>query len=157
MTKTDKMAPANIKNKLKFQEDRLNNIENQFKRVVADYQNLEKRHEKQRLEYVKYANEVLLDKLLPIIDDLKRAQSHLKDSGLKLVLDNFLKTLSSEGVTPIDALSQPFNPDTMDCVQVVEGLKDQVTNVLTDGYLYHDKVLRPARVEVGGTERVSTN
>lgn len=144
--------PKDIKSSrpsLKQLQDRAQAAENNYKRALADYQNLEKRHALQRSNISKYANESLLDKILPIIDDLNRAQDHLADTGLQMILDRFQQLLTSEGVTPIDTKDQPFDPETMDCVEVVDGKKDIVVNTLSQGYFYNDKVLRPARVEVG--------
>ena len=132
---------------------KLVDLENRLKRALADYQNLEKRHSSQRLDLVKYANAALLDKLLPLLDDLERAQQHLNDSGLKLIIDRFHQTLSSQGVTPINSHNTPFNPETMDCLEVIPGVKDVVISTHTQGFFYHDKVLRPARVTVGSGEK----
>lgn len=124
-------------------------MESRLMRALADYQNLEKRHQTDRQNLIKFANQNLLDKLLPLLDDLNRAQLHLQDKGLELVLNHFNQLMASEEVVEIKALGEEFNPETMDCTQVVEGPKNQVVNVITPGYLYQDRVLRPARVEVG--------
>jgi molecular chaperone GrpE len=121
----------------------------QLKRAIADYQNLLKRQTAEKTNYTKYANFVLLDKLLPILDDLQRAQQHLKDKGIGLILEQFLLLLSSEGVKPIKAFKQKFNPQTMDCIELVSGPKNQVIEVTQPGYFINDKVLRPAKVKVG--------
>lgn len=128
----------------------LQDLESRLLRALADYQNLEKRHATDRIHLVKYANQALLDKLLPLLDDLYRAQEHLNDAGLKIVIDQFEKILFTEGVTEIAALGAQFDPETMDCTQVVPGEKNHVISVVSRGFLYQDKVLRPARVEVGG-------
>lgn len=120
-----------------------------YLRALADYQNLEKRGQNEKKDFVKYANESLIDKILGVTDDLERAQSHLKDQGLQMVVDQFLSILESEGVTTITTANKDFNPQLMDCVEVVDGPKDKVVDTLSKGYLYHDKVLRPARVIVG--------
>lgn len=131
-------------------EQKITELETRLMRALADYQNLEKRHSHQRSETIKYANQTLLDKLLPLLDDLNRAQDHLNDAGIDIVINHFRNLLTSEGVTEIKAKGQEFNPETMDCVEVVNGKKNHVISVLTKGYLYGDKVLRPARVNVGG-------
>lgn len=131
------------------QKNNLADLENRLKRAMADYQNLQKRFLAEKKDYIKFANAVLLDKLLPVLDDLIRAQQHLKDSGLKLVLDQFKLVLESEGVVPIKALNLKFDPQTMDCMETVSGPKNKVVEVLQPGYTLYGRVLRPARVKVG--------
>lgn len=134
-------------------QNQIQDLENRFKRALADYQNLEKRHASQKDDLVKFANQGLLDKLLPLLDDLERAQAHLHDSGLELIIDQFRQLLISEGVTPIISDRQIFDPQTMDCAEVVPGPKNKVVTTLAKGYYYHDRVLRPARVEVGSGQK----
>ncbi|HBU22209.1 TPA: nucleotide exchange factor GrpE [Candidatus Beckwithbacteria bacterium] len=131
-------------------------LENQLKRAVADYQNLKKRFDSEKLDYVKFANAVLLDKFLSVFDDLERAQIHLKDAGLNLVVTNFKNLLDSEGVAEIKVKGLAFDPTTMDCAELSAGPKDQVVKVIVKGYTLNGKVLRPARVKVGsGASKIS--
>jgi molecular chaperone GrpE len=130
-------------------EKEVKDLENKFKRALADYQNQSKRHETRQVEIVKFANQDLLDKLLPVLDSLELAQHHLKDAGLNMVIDQFNKLLISEEVLEMDSTSQEFDPQTMDCASLVEGPKDIAINTLVKGYTYYDKILRPAKVEVG--------
>jgi len=134
-------------------QNQIQDLENRFKRALADYQNLEKRHASQKGDLIKFANQGLLDKLLPLLDDLERAQAHLQDSGLELIIDQFHQLLISEGVTPIISDRQIFDPQTMDCAEVVPGPKNKVVTTLAKGYYHHDRVLRPARVEVGSGQK----
>ena len=127
-------------------------LDDKFKRALADYQNQEKRHEAQRLLLAKFANEDLLAKILPVIDDLERAQNHLNDAGLGHVLKTFHQLLTSEGLSVIDSDNVDFDPATMDCAEVVAGPKDKIVKTVTKGYRLYDKILRPAKVEVGGGE-----
>lgn len=138
--KTDRLSKLEIE---------LKDLENKFKRALADYQNQTKRHQSRQVEIVKFANQSLLDKLLPVLDSLELAQNHLKDSGLKMILDQFIKIINLEGVKEIHSTNQKFDPQTMDCSSLVKGPKDIVTTTLIKGYTYYDKTLRPAKVEVG--------
>jgi len=122
---------------------------NQLKRVLADYQNLKKRVEKDKFEYAKFATSSLIDKLLSVLDDFERADQHLKDKGLSLALDQFNSVLQSEGVKEIEVLNQNFDPQTADCVELIKGKKNKIIEIIKKGYYLHDKVLRPAQVKVG--------
>ncbi|MFZ2202472.1 MAG: nucleotide exchange factor GrpE [Microgenomates group bacterium] len=124
-------------------------LDDKFKRALADYQNQEKRYEAQRSLLAKFANETLLDKILPVVDDLERAQAHLQDAGLGHVLKTFHQVLASEGLSVIESDQTDFDPAAMDCAEVVAGAKDKVVRTISKGYRLYDKVLRPAKVEVG--------
>lgn len=137
------------KRKSKKVEEKREDFENRLKRALADYANLEKRVEREKGAFIKLANAQLLDKLLPVWDDLELCEKHLKDKGVSLVCDRFQEVLEGEGVGEIKALGQKFNPETMDCVELIAGPKNEVIEVVLKGYWLNDKVLRPAKVKVG--------
>lgn len=124
----------------------------QLKRALADYQNLTKRVESERLEFIKYVLEQFLTKLLPAVDALEAAAGHLKDQGLDLALNQLKTVLNDEGVKEMAVLNQPFDPKLAECLEIVPGKKDLVISVAQKGYLLNEKVLRPARVKVGKGE-----
>lgn len=120
-----------------------------MKRALADYQNLTKRVESERLEFIKYVLEQFLLKLLPVVDALEAAEAHLKDEGLTLAINKLKTILTEEGVKEMSLVGQVFDPRLAECLETVPGKKDEVVNVTQKGYLLNDKVLRPARVKVG--------
>lgn len=128
---------------------RIADLENKWKRAVADYLNLEKRVEKERQVLVRLASAQLLDKMLAVLDEIERVQQYLNDEGLDLVIAKFRQVLESEGVFEIEANGRSFNPLTMDAVELAEGDKDIVVEVVVKGYRLGDEVLRPAKVKVG--------
>lgn len=130
----------------------LEEVTAKWKRALADYQNLEKRIETHQQQFVKFANATLIQKLLPVVDDLERALQHIEDNGIDLILKNLRETLESEGVKRIKAENQMFDANTMECVETVKGKKDKVVRVISQGYMLHETVLRPAKVEVGRGE-----
>jgi len=123
--------------------------EEQLKRALADYQNLIKRVEADRVEFIKYVLTQFLAKLLPVIDDLEAAEAHIKDQGLTLAVDKLKTILNEEGVKEMALLNRAFDPKLAECLELAPGKKDQVVGVAQKGYLLNDKVLRPARVKVG--------
>lgn len=134
-------------------KDQLAELENKWKRALADYQNLERRIEKQQQEFVKFANATLIQKLLPVLDDLSRAAEHVKDDGVAMVKNQLWNTLEEVGVEQIETEGKRFDPAEMEAVERVPGEKEMVTAELQAGYRLHSSVLRPAQVEVGdGTE-----
>lgn len=130
-------------------QQELKDAQESLKRAIADYQNLENRIEKQKSTYVRLANASLVDKLLGVLDDLQRAVNHTKDRGLKLIIERFQEVLKSEGVSELEALGKEFNPETMDCVEMIKGEKNKVIEVQLKGYTLNDQLIRPAKVKVG--------
>ena len=128
-------------------------IENRYKRVLADYQNLEKRSKEERREWIQTANKDLLLRLLPVLDTLMLASTHSQDKALQVSIQQFLDILKGEGVTKIETKGREFDPHLMECVETVEGEEGKVTKEMRAGYMLHDKVLRPAHVTVGSAKQ----
>jgi molecular chaperone GrpE len=137
------------KKKTKGVEEKLEDFENRLRRALADYANLEKRVEREKEDFVKLANAQLVDKLLPVLDDLELCEKHLKNKGVSLVGGQFREVLESEGLEEIKASDEKFDPETMDCVEIVAGPKNRVVEVVLKGYLLNDRIIRPAKVKVG--------
>jgi molecular chaperone GrpE len=129
-----------------------NGFEEKYLRALADYQNLERRIEREKELLVKLASSVLLIKLLPVLDNLERAQSHLKDSGLEHVVRQFKDALATEGVSEIKAEGE-FNPELHEAITDSEGDEGKIVEILEKGYKIGDRVLRPAKVKVGKGSR----
>jgi len=124
-------------------------FDDQLKRALADYQNLEKRVEEERKLLSKLSASLLIEKLLPVLDNLEKAQVHLKDEGLEIVLKQFKEILTQEGVEEIAAEGAQFNPHYHEAVESQQGEQDNlVIKVLTKGYKIEDTILRPAKVIV---------
>ena len=110
-------------------------LENKLKRALADYDNLKKRLDKERGEVIKFANEVLLLKVLGIVD------------GLELALGQFWQLLKEEGVEEIKVKAEDkFDPEVM---EAVGGEGEKVGQVLQRGYKLHGRVVRAVRVKIG--------
>lgn len=123
---------------------------NKYLRALADYQNLEKRVASQKVELVQYATESFIKKLLPAIDILEKASIHMDDPGLDLALKQLYDVFKTEQLEKIEVLSKPFDPITMECVEVVECDKnDIVLEEIQKGYTLAGKIIRIARVKVG--------
>jgi len=122
---------------------------NKYIRALADYQNLTKRTEEEVKTREKFAAQLVIEKLLPIFDTFELAEHHLHNEGLQLALKDLEACLQSFGVEKISAHGKPFDPYTMDCVDVTEGEEDIVKKVTVPGYLMHGKVIRAAKVIVG--------
>lgn len=131
----------------------------QYLRAAADYRNFKRRTEQERAELIRTASAGLLLKLLPVVDDLERAMQNVTPdvensawyAGFKLIPQKLMTVLESEGVTPIEALGQDFDPNKHEAVihEPAEGQEGKVIAELQKGYMIRDKVLRPSMVKVG--------
>ncbi len=124
-------------------------LEDNYKRAVADYQNLERRTQDEKRELARLSNKELLLKLLPILDTLMLAEKHTKDHNFVLTVQQFLQALEQEGVKRIKTIGEEFNPHEMEAVTTAEGEEGKVIDELRAGYMFYDTVLRPAQVIVG--------
>lgn len=144
--------PKNIKDKtlpVKKLEQDIVDLKDKLARSLADYSNLEKRVESQRQLISTLTVAAIVNQLLAVLDDFYLANNHLNDSGLKMSIDKFVNVLRAQGVTEIDATNQPFDPQSMDCVDVKDGPPDLVITTVKRGYMLNGQVIRPAQVIVG--------
>jgi len=149
-TKKDKKEDLQVQGKrVRELEKRNKELEAGWKRAVADYQNLQKRVSSEKEQLVRLANEALLEEILPVLDNLETVLQHIKDTGLEITVNQFRDVLRRVGVEEIDLLKKDFDPHLAEAVDVVEGDENKVAEVVKKGYLYNDKVIRPAKVKVG--------
>lgn len=135
--------------KIQDLEKRAESLENNWKRAAADYKNLEKRVAEERADFVAFANAVLLQRILPVLDNLELLETHLNDTGLKLIIKDFKQVLTDVGVKEIETTNKQFDATTMEAVDTIEGDENKVITTEQKGYFLKDKLLRPARVKVG--------
>ena len=130
-----------------------------YLRAVAELDNQKKRAQREREEYIRFANESLLRELLPVLDNFDRALGAARAGaeaqgvleGVELIQRELLKVLEKFGVTPYSALGQPFDPERHEAVQrVIKPDAPDLTVVeeTQRGYLLNGRVLRPALVVV---------
>ncbi len=134
-----------------------------LQRERASFINYKRRAEQERVETIQYAAASLLKNLLPVVDDFDRALAAIpeearKDNkwveGVELIARKLHNLLEQEGVQPIEAQGQPFDPNLHEAVAFddkTEGSddhQDTVAEVFSKGYKLHDRVLRPAMVKV---------
>ena len=134
-------------------KEKIEELENQVKRIFADYQNLERRTKDERSIWIRNATKDLITRLLSVLDDLYRANKHLKNEGLRLIIQKFFGILNKEGLTEIPPTNGSlFIPESMRSIATVETDKEKdgrvVEEILT-GYKLNGEVIRPAEVIVG--------
>jgi len=143
---------------VKKHEEKVQDLENQLKRVLADYQNLEKRVAQDKSDWIRSANKGLILKLLPVLDDLMTANEHLKNEGLGLIIQKFLGILAQEGVTLVASLKNAkFDANIMEPIGMGDGEEGRVIEQVRPAYKQHDQILRHAQVIVGQRKSQVTN
>ena len=152
--KNDKSVEEEVEQEDKSEEPEkqnleLENLENQLKRALADYQNLEKRIAEEKSIWLKVANKNLLLKLLPGLDSLILADQHTQDEGVKISIKHFLDILEFEGVKKIETVGRDFDPNLMEAIGTTQGDEGKVIEEARSGYMLFDTILRPAQVIVG--------
>ena len=136
------------KNHKKLQEN-LKEMEHNWKRALADYQNLEKRVAEDKINLTFISKKIILIKVLPILDGLEKFRETLDNEGLDLIIKNFERVLKDLNIKEVKVSEKEFDPNLMDAIELVEGPKNKVVKVHEKGYLLNGKLLRPARVDVG--------
>ncbi len=129
---------------------KISDLTEKLARTLADYSNLEKRVESQRQMLITMATASFLNKIIPVLDDLTLAQSHLNDPGLKMSLDKLRQVVKSEGIQEISPnVGDSYDELSMSCLTTAEGEDGKVLVVHKVGYKLNDQVIRPAEVVVG--------
>jgi len=134
---------------VKSLQEKVSEMEGNWKRALADYKNLVDRTNKEKKQFIDFANEVLILKLLAVYDSLEMLGKYNQDQGLALTIKQFEQVLKEEGLKEIEAIGKEFNANEMEGIEMVSGEKDVVVEVLTKGFYLKEKLLRPARVKVG--------
>lgn len=133
-------------------EERVVELENNWKRALADYKNLERRTAEEKQEFAEFSNMILIQRLLPIVDNLQMLEKHISDTGLKMIIKEFKQVLEDNGAVSLESNKKDFDADTMDCVETLDCDKNdagKVLEVIAEGYKFRNKILRPAKVKVG--------
>ena len=128
-------------------------------RLAADFENYKKRMIRERETSFKYAEEGLLKELLPSIDNLERALAHQNSNdetksmreGVDLTLKALLAATAKFGLTAIDSVGQPFDPNLHEALAMEASTDVPPQTVLREfekGYYYKDRLLRAAKVVV---------
>ena len=130
-------------------------------RITAEMQNMRRRYDLDMQSLYKYDGYDLVEKLLPILDNFDRALKIKTEGGEKflegfnMIYENLISILNSKGITELDCLNKEFDPNIMNAVvtEVNNELEENtVLEVLQKGYMYNDRLIRPAMVKVSEKE-----
>jgi molecular chaperone GrpE len=136
-------------------------LQDRLLRTQAEFQNLRRRVEKEKLEFSEYASMEAARALLPILDDFERALKAENNGdeyvkGMELIHQRFAAALEKLGLEPMNAQGQPFDPHAHHAVEMVETEEADDQTVLGEyqrGYNFKGRLLRPAMVKVAVTPK----
>jgi len=131
----------------------------QLQRTQAEFANYKKRIEREREDFISLANAALISKLLPILDDCKRALATVPDKlrgltwveGIALIERRLQLTLEQEGLAEIEAVGNTFDPELHHAVvsqETTEYPDGEIIDEMQKGYKLNDRLLRPSMVRV---------
>lgn len=151
--------PSNLLDKVEQLESELQESSNRYLRLQADYDNFRRRTREEKIQEKKLRAQDLVQDLLPVLDNFKRAleidvtneEAKSLKQGMEMVYRNLQEAMKKEGVEEIESLNQPFDPNLHQAVMqdAVEGVEPNiVVDVFQAGYSLNGRVIRPAMVKV---------
>jgi len=158
-----------LKAKVEKAEDDAKINYDRFLRVSAEFENYKKRTARETDEFRKYANESLINQILPVIDNLERAVQASKEkeknngpliNGVVLTLNEIHKVLEKFNVKPFSSIGEAFDPNFHQAMMQADSDEHPDNTVLQElerGYMIHNRLLRPAMVVVSKQKEKSTD
>jgi molecular chaperone GrpE len=158
-TTTESEAVAGPPGELEQLRRELQDKQDRLLRALAETDNVRRRAQRDREDYVKFAAENLLRDLIPVLDNLDRALAAARATGeatsvaegVELIQREMLRVLERSGLTRYSAQGQRFDPARHEAIARMvsaEAAPDTVLHETAPGYLLHGRVLRPAMVAV---------
>lgn len=149
--------------RIRVYEQELAEQKDKYLRLYAEFDNFRKRSIKERTDYIKSAETELVIALLPVLDDLERAEKAFENAnditalkeGVLLIHNKFRNILTQKGLQEINSLGETFDTDIHEAIARVPAADEQENNKIKDqvekGYYYNGKVIRYAKVVVAGS------
>ena len=154
----EKSEESEIIDPIKTLEEKIQELEKEKQYSTAEIVNLRQRYARERNTLVKFSSMNLASKILPVLDNLEKAisiennESEKFIEGVNMTLKSLRSTLENEGVQNIEARDKLFDPSFMEAIAVIptpEGKEPgSVVEIVEEGYMFHDRVLRPVKVIV---------
>jgi len=141
-------------------------LDNKYKRALADYQNLMKQSSKEKLEFAKYANLRILEDILPVYDNLKVSLLHVTEAvdnnwleGIKYVIKQFKTVLEDNGIKEIETKNKAFDHNLMEAIEEIKTEDKKLDGMVAEerkpGYILNERVVAAARVIVYKFEKAN--
>lgn len=138
----------------------LEEYKDKFLRKVAEFDNVKRRHAKERVELIQTAGVEVIKELLDVLDDCDRAQNQLEKmednsakEGVLLVFNKLRNTLQARGLKVMEAKNKDFDPELHEAITEIPSptpeMSGKVIDEVTKGYYLNGKIIRHAKVVVG--------
>jgi len=136
-------------------------FKDKYVRLYSEFENYRKRTAREKIDIITNASENVLKEIIPILDDFERAIANNENveeistikEGFELIYNKIFKTLTNQGLTPMDSIGKSFDPDIHEAITKIPATKDKmkgkVMDVIENGYTLNEKVIRFAKVVVG--------
>ena len=153
---------------LKAKAAERDSLNDKYMRAAAEFENAKKRMDKDRIEFLKFANEALISEFLPIIDNLEIAERHIKEAkdfkavreGVDMIQGQIQKFLKDIGLERIKTEGEKFDPGLHEALEVEESNDKNdglVIAELKPGYKFNGRLLRPASVKISKKKPDTSN
>jgi molecular chaperone GrpE len=150
-------APIEEMNELDATKKSLQETNDKYIRLYADFENYKRKMQKDRIDLISSASKDVITNLLPVMDDFDRAIQADKDKqlseGIILIHQKLVRTLTSKGLKEMECMGQEFNSDFHEAITMIpvedESMKGKIVDVLEKGYSINDTVIRNPKVVVG--------
>ena len=141
-----------LKEKLKGAEAKAKEYLDSWQRAQADFTNLRRRDDEAKIEFLKFANQKLIEELLPVLDSFDLALSH-DNLALEPVQKQFLSVLKTYGLEESEPRGENFDPRFHESVGVIKTDNKEedhkILEIIQKGYILSEKIIRPAKVKIG--------
>jgi molecular chaperone GrpE len=138
---------------------KIEELEDKVKRQLAEFENFRNRTEKEKSRMYEFGARDVIEKMLPVVDNFERGLAAIPEeekggpvaSGMEMIYKQIMTTLEGLGVTPIEALNKPFDPNFHNAVMHVEDETVEESTVVEEfqkGYIYKENVIRYSMVKV---------
>jgi molecular chaperone GrpE len=157
--KVTEMTKKELIEELHEAEKRSQENYDRYMRIYAEMENIKRRGQKEKEDLVKYANETLIKEILPVIDNLDKALSHVENDensvglveGIELTRNGLMAALKKAGLDEVEAVGKPFDPNFHEAIS--QQMNDTVAPghvimELQKGYLLNGRLVRPSMVVV---------
>lgn len=156
-----KSSKAKYKEHIEELEGQVAELKDKNLRLYAEFENLRKRTAKEKLELMATASKSLIEALLPVVDDIDRAEDAFEKTkdleayqqGFALIVQKFHRILEQQGLQAMDSKEKDFDPEWHEAIAEIpapsEELQGKVLDVTEKGYLLNEKIIRYAKVVVG--------
>ena len=140
-------------------DQKIEELEDKVKRQLAEFENFRNRTEKEKSRMYEFGARDVIEKMLPVVDNFERGLAAIPEeekggpvaSGMEMIYKQIMTTLEGLGVTPIEALNKPFDPNFHNAVMHVEDETIEESTVVEEfqkGYIYKENVIRYSMVKV---------